>query len=90
MTSCTLSDYEPFELVTLVRVRNAEGEPTDTYIVLAERGGGERSVRVQVDLHFHQADVHLEDHHGIAPGEPVSQKEWRHAVLRAAVAFLID
>lgn len=39
---------------------------------------------------FDHAHAHLEMQHSKGPDDSVSLDEWSHAVMRAAVAFLID
>jgi hypothetical protein len=83
-------DYEPFEYVELTRVRDHEGEPTEWVVIEGYRQGGCREVRILYEQLLNQTDVHLQYRHGKSMDEPVQLREFAHATVRAAVAFLMD
>lgn len=82
-------DYHPFDDVTLHRVRDVAGEPTHWYSITGSRHGVERSCRVHYEELFRHADQHLRQQYG-KTSETATSAEWGHAILRAAVAFLMD
>jgi len=84
-----IAEYAPFDLVTLTRERDDAGEPTQWYGILGERQGGERSRRIQAEILFVQADTLLQTWHGTTE-QAAPAALWHHAILRAAVAFLMD
>jgi hypothetical protein len=86
----TASDYHPFDSVTLTRVRDEHGEPTDRVEIEVVRQGGMRTRIVSYARLLEQADVHWEFSHGKSRDDPQSAHESAHTVIRAAVAFLMD
>ena len=90
MESRCLEDHSPFDVVTLSRIRDADGEPTGLVEIEGLRQGGMRTRIVAYTRLLDQADMHWEIGHGKAKGDPMSANEFAHAIIRAAVAFLID
>jgi hypothetical protein len=84
------ADYYPFDSVSLTRVRDEHGEPTDRVEIEGLRQGGMRTRVVPYVRLLEQADVHWEFGHGKTKDDPMSPREFAHATMRAAVAFLID
>jgi hypothetical protein len=87
--SCA-EDYTPFDIVTLQRVRDADGEPTDHIEIEGLRQGGMRTRVVPYLRLLDQADMHWEFSHGKSNDDPMNAAEFGHNVMRAAVAMLID
>jgi hypothetical protein len=83
-------DYDPCDRVTLTRIRDAEGEPTEWVETEGLRDGRDRSVTVRYGELWDQATMHLEFSHGKGRNDPVDTREFAHAIIRAAVAFLLD
>jgi hypothetical protein len=83
-------DFHPFDSVTLHRVRGGDGEPTEFVDVEAVRDGGMRTRRVRYAQLLEQADMHLEFSHGRTKDAPMPARDFAHAMMRAAVAFLMD
>jgi hypothetical protein len=83
-------DYFPFEVVTLRRVCDVDGEPTALVDIEGLRDGGMRSRRVRYGDLLDHADVHLEFAHHKIERDPVGAREFAHTVMRAAVACLMD
>ena len=88
--ACTVSGYWPFEHVTITRVRDADGEPTEWVEIVGTRQGGERSVRVLYARLFEIMDAHMQSFHGKSLDDPHTFEELEHATIRAAVACLMD
>jgi hypothetical protein len=84
------AEYHPFESVTLTRVRDDYGEPTNRVEIEGLRQGGMRTCVVPYARLLEQADMHWEFSHGKTRDVPMSPREFAHAIMRAAVAFLID
>ncbi len=80
----------PFDRVTWTREKHADGTPTGWYVILGERDGGERSIRVPGGTLLDQADDHIRYTHGVGPDEPINGELYAHALMRSAVALLID
>lgn len=86
----TSEDYLPFDHVTISRVLDDRGEPTELVDIEGLRQGGAREVRVRyLDL-WQQIGVHLETFHDKTLDDPAMPQEFAHATVRAAIAFLID
>lgn len=84
------ADYDPFDSVTLTRVRDEYGEPTGLVEIEGLRQGGMRTRVVPYVRVLEQADVHWEFSHGKSKNDPMSAGEFAHTVIRAAVALLMD
>ena len=82
-------DFDPFEAVTITRVRDG-GEPTGLCAIEGLRQGGAREIRTPYADLWDQAERHLRHYHGKGFDDPHTPEEFRHAVTRAAVAFLLD
>ena len=89
-TELTQVDYAPFDLVTITRVRDAQGEPTEWVTIEGLRDGGARGVQVRYLAHWHQMNVHLERFHGKRLTDPMSAMEFAHATIQTAVTILMD
>jgi hypothetical protein len=83
-------DYDPFEAVTLTRILDEHGEPTDRVKIEGLRQGSMRTRIVTYARLLEQADMHWEITHGKTGGDPQSAREFAHATMRAAVALLMD
>jgi hypothetical protein len=90
MELLTVNDYEPFEKVTITRVRDKDGEPTAWVVIEGLRQGGAREVRARYTDLWNQADTHLQYRHGKSMNDPMTPQEFAHATIRAAIAFLMD
>lgn len=88
--SMSADDYHPFDIVTLTRIRDESGEPTNQVEIEGLRQGGMRTRIVPYARLLDQADMHWEIAHGKTRVDPMSAAEFAHSVMRAAVAFLID
>jgi hypothetical protein len=90
MSIVSADDYHPFELVTLTRIYDGDGEPTPMVEIEGLRLGGMRTRVVTYTRLLEQADLHWEVAHGKTKDDPQSAREFAHATMRAAVAFLMD
>lgn len=88
--ACTITGFWPFGHVTITRVRDADGEPTEWVEVVGSRQGGERSVRVLYARLFEIMDSQMGPFHGKSRDDPHTSESLEHATLRAAVACLMD
>jgi hypothetical protein len=83
-------DYHPFDTVTLTRVLDEHGESTNLVEIEGLRQGGMRTRIVTYTRLLEQAGLHWEFAHGKTREDPQSAREFAHAMMRAAVAFLMD
>jgi hypothetical protein len=90
MDFLTQDDYYPFDTVRLTRVLDDAGEPTERVEIEGLRQGGMRIRIVTYARLLEQADMHWEFGHGKTNEDPMSPREFAHATMRAAVAFLLD
>jgi hypothetical protein len=86
---CPADDAYPFEHVTWTRVRGDEGKFTAWVDLLAERQGGERSLRMPIAQLLEQALQQLDQYHRHDTSRGLTE-QLEHAMIRAAVAFLMD
>jgi hypothetical protein len=90
MELLSAEDYHPFDSVTLTRVRDEDGEPTEFVEIEGLRQGGMRTRRVRYIQVLEQAEMHLEFQHGKSRDDPMTAQEFAHGMIRAAVALLMD
>jgi hypothetical protein len=90
MSIISADDYHPFDIATLTRVRDENGEPTERVEIEGLRQGGMRTRVVTYTRLLEQADLHREIAHGTTSADPQSAREFAHATIRGAVAFLVD
>jgi hypothetical protein len=90
MSIISADDYHPFDIATLTRVRDENGEPTERVEIEGLRQGGMRTRVVMYTRLLEQADLHWEFAHGKTKENPQSARDFAHATMRAAVAFLMD
>jgi hypothetical protein len=83
-------DYAPFDDVTIRRLRDRSGEPTDWVTIEGRRNGGARGVQIRYEQLWGQIGVHLEARHGNRMDDAMSMQEFMHATIRAAIVFLMD
>lgn len=84
------ADYDPLDTVSLTQVRTPDGEPTGWVEIEGLRQGGMRTRIVAYTRPLEQADLHWEIGHEKTRDDPQSADEFAHAMMRAAVAFLMD
>jgi hypothetical protein len=90
MELLTSDDYHRFETVTLTRRRDGHGEPTALVEIEGLRQGGMQTRVIPYTRLLEEADMHWESSHGNTKDDPMSPREFAHATMRAAVAFLMD
>lgn len=89
--NCPAPDnFWPFETLTITRIRDDRGDPTEWCMIEGLRQGGARERRARYQALFDQAELHLKSEHGKSFSDPHDAQEFEHAIMRAAVALLMD
>ncbi len=83
-------DSWPFDSVTIHREHDVAGQATGWCVIEGLRHGGAREVREHYQTLWDQAEHHLEVCHGKTFKDPHTPVEFNHAIMRAAIALLID